>query len=42
MKVNIVWNLKKKERKIPNMIAQGLKKHLLSVNQPLPFLNGCV
>lgn len=42
MEVNTVWNLKKKEKKIPNAIAQGFKKTPVSVNQPLPSLNGCV
>lgn len=42
MKVNTVWILKKKEKKIPNTIAQGFKKPPMSVSQPLPFLNGCM
>lgn len=42
MKVNTTWNLKKKEKKIPSVVAQGFEKTPKLVRQMLPSFKGCV
>lgn len=42
MKVNTTWSLKKKEKKIPSVVAQEFEKTPKLVKQMLPFFKGCV